>query len=305
MSARRGATGLAGILLVDKPAGLTSHDVVAAVRRATGERRIGHAGTLDPMATGLLLMLVGSATRLERYLSGHAKRYDARIVFGAATDTLDAEGQVTAEAAVPASALEETHGRAVLAGFLGPSEQMPPAYSAIKRNGVAAHRLARAGKEPQLEPRPIVVHEAELRGVHPDTSAWDVSFFVSKGTYIRSLARDIGLAAGTVAHLGALRRTGIGDATLADAHTLDAVVAAGEAGRLTELFTDPVPLLGLPVLRVDADAIRDGRPLADGAELVPEGEPVSVEGDGVLLAVYRRSADRLTAETVLSPGVSR
>ncbi|MDZ4166820.1 MAG: tRNA pseudouridine(55) synthase TruB, partial [Coriobacteriia bacterium] len=238
MIARRGATALAGVLLVDKPGGPTSHDVVATIRRATGERRIGHAGTLDPMATGLLLVLVGRATRLERYLSGHDKSYDARIVFGAATDTLDADGEVTETRPVDDTLFDLTRAAGVLASFVGPALQMPPAYSAIKRGGVAAHRLARAGKEPELQPRDIVVHEATLSAVHPDEHAWDVSFSVSKGTYIRSLARDVGLAAGTVAHLGALRRTAVGAASITAAHTIDAVTEAATADRLPALFSD-------------------------------------------------------------------
>ncbi|MDO8879791.1 MAG: tRNA pseudouridine(55) synthase TruB [Coriobacteriia bacterium] len=305
MIARRGATDLAGVLLVDKPAGPTSHDVVATLRRATGERRIGHAGTLDPMATGLLLVLVGRATRLERYLSGHDKSYDARIVFGTATDTLDADGEVTETRPVDGALFDRTRAAGVLASFVGPAQQMPPAYSAIKRDGVAAHRLARAGKEPDLEPRGIVVHEATLIAVHPDERAWDVSFSVSKGTYIRSLARDVGLAAGTVAHLGALRRTAIGAVDVTAAHTIDALSDAGTAGRLPALFTDPVALLGFPAAVVDPASARDGRPLSAEVLPVAEGECVAVTAGDKLIGVYRRSGSALRAETVLDPGIDR
>jgi len=310
MSARRGATGLAGVLLVDKPDGPTSHDVVAAVRRASGEGRVGHAGTLDPMATGLLVVLVGPATRLERYLSGHDKTYEARIVFGAATDTLDATGVVTATQAVPDAVRSETAAREILAGFVGPAAQLPPTFSAIKRDGVTAHRLARAGGTPDLEARPIVVHEAVLVSVNAEAGAWDVSFTVSKGTYVRALARDIGEAAGTVAHLGVLRRTRAGAADIGDAHSVSRVVEAGGRGELPDLFADPIGLLGMPVTAVDPALAADGRPLsasevadADGDLAVDTADLVAVTDRRALIGVYRRDGDRLVPETVLAGGI--
>jgi tRNA pseudouridine55 synthase len=305
MTPRRGATDLAGVLLVDKPKGPTSHDVVASLRRATGERRIGHAGTLDPMATGLLLVLVGRATRLERYLSGEDKRYEARIVFGVATDTLDAEGTITETLPVDTALFDDGRAAEILSGFVGPAAQMPPAYSAIKRGGIAAHRLARAGEDPALEPRDVIVHEATLVALRPDERAWDVTFAVSKGTYVRSLARDIGRAAGTVAHLGALRRTAIGSADVTSAHTLDTSVEAAEAGRLPELFTDPVELLGLPTAEVDPVVVRDGRPLPAEVAPILDGERVTITSGAAVLGVYRRSGSFLRAETVFEPGVTR
>ena len=185
-AARRGATGLSGILLVDKPEGMTSHDVVAIVRRATGEGRVGHAGTLDPAATGLLVVLVGPATRLEPYLSSATKSYEATIAFGAATDTDDADGVIVATSPVPENVRDPAYAQALLARFLGESEQVPPTYSAIKTAGKAAHRVARAGGEVVVQPRPIRVDEARLLGVDPATESWRVSFTVSKGTYIRA-----------------------------------------------------------------------------------------------------------------------
>ena len=232
MTARRGATNLAGVLLVDKPQGLTSHDVLLAVRRATGERRIGHAGTLDPMATGLLFVLVGVATRLERYLVGHDKSYRARISFGVATDTLDAEGAVTETAPVPPGTLTDETARRLLAATLGPQDQDPPAYSAIKTDGVPAHRTARAGGTPVLEPRPITVHAAELVAIDAASLTWEVDFRVSKGTYVRALARDLGTAAGTVAHLTGLRRTSVGEVGVRDSHPLADVLEAREREHL-------------------------------------------------------------------------
>ncbi|MEA5075499.1 MAG: tRNA pseudouridine(55) synthase TruB [Coriobacteriia bacterium] len=306
MTARRGATGLSGLLIIDKPAGMTSHDVVARLRRATGERRIGHAGTLDPLATGILTVLVGSATRLERYLSGQDKSYDARLAFGAETDTLDSDGAITATHPVPAAVLDPDAAAVLLEGFLGPQSQMPPVYSAIKRDGVPAHRLARAGADVQMSPRDIIVHEASLMCMDARSAAWDVHFAVSKGTYIRSLARDIGRAAGTGAHLTALRRTSVGRVGIEASHALDAACDAALAGELPSLFADPVPVLGYPTLNADATHVIAGRSLVapDPPLLAPEGR-VSVLIDGRLGAVYRCTDRGLVPETVFSPAVSR
>lgn len=293
------------MLLIDKPQGPTSHDVVSALRSATGERRIGHAGTLDPMATGLLIVLVGSATRLEHYLVGHDKTYEARIVFGSRTDTLDAEGSVVETAPVPEAVRSAEAAQVLLARFLGTQDQMPPAYSAIKRDGVAAHRVARAGGEPQLEPRRIVVMRAELTGVDADAPAWDVTFRVSKGTYVRALARDIGRAAGTVAHLGALRRTEVGGARVAGALSLDDAAGLARDGALVAGFVDPVPLLGFPSHDVDPNTIRDGRLLSGHSFGVGEGERVALVTPERLLAVYRRSGERLMPDAVFTPPVVR
>ena len=222
VSARRGATDLSGILAIDKPAGMTSHDVVDRVRRVTGERRVGHAGTLDPMATGLLVVLVGPATRLAPYLTAAEKTYDARIVFGAETDTDDAEGRVTATAPVPDEVGDPFFAAGTVASLVGTHEQVPPAFSAIKRGGVTAYEAARKGEALELEPRTIEVDRRRLLGVEcVGEYAWDVEFAVSKGTYIRALARDLGRALDTAAHLGALRRTRSGTLALAQAHTLE------------------------------------------------------------------------------------
>ncbi len=305
MRAARGATALSGVLAIDKPAGMTSHDVVAALRRATGERRIGHAGTLDPLATGLLLVLVGSAARLGRYLSGQDKTYDAHIVLGTATDTLDADGVATGHAPVPETALDPEAARRILDSFLGSAEQVPPAYSAIKRGGVTAHRAARSGSPIELEPRPIVVSEALLGAISADPPAWDVTFTVSKGTYVRSLARDVGTAVGTCAHLGALRRTRIASLTLDAALTLDRAVDAAAAGSLAREFIDPVPLLGFPALSADPVAVSAGRAVPQPSSPMTDGSPVALVTDETLAAVYRASRDWLVAETVFSPGVTR
>ena len=287
--------GLSGILLVDKPAGLTSHDVVERVRRATGERRVGHAGTLDPMATGLLVVLVGPATRLAPYLTAAEKTYVARIAFGAETDTDDAEGTVTRTADVPGAILDAAAAQRELDALLGESQQVPPAYSAIKVDGKVAHRVARSGGEVELAPRAITVLRAELLGLDADSAAWDVDFLVSKGTYVRALARDLGRAVDSAAHLRALRRTSSGALALADAHPLQAIETAAASGELAALFADPVAALGLPTVEADAHAVMCGRTLE-----APEGDAplVAVLADDTLVAVYRRDGDRLVADAV-------
>lgn len=304
MRASRGATDLSGVLAVDKPRNMTSHDVVAALRTVSGERRIGHTGTLDPMATGLLLVLVGPATRLERYLSGCEKSYEATIAFGETTDTLDADGSVVATAPVPGEVFDPAYARGLLARFLGPQHQVPPAYSAIKTDGVAAYKRARSGRAPALAPRPVTVHQADLVRTDSAARTWDVVFRVSAGTYVRALARDIGEAAGTVAHLAALRRTRVGAADLASAVTLESVRASGPEG-LRSLFIDPVPLLGMPTRLVEPDTVRDGAALPPGEHTYPEGTAVAMTTPDRLLAIYRVSGAALRAETVIPGGVSR
>ena len=308
MSARRrGATDLAGILLIDKPAGPTSHDVVAAIRRATGEGRVGHAGTLDPMATGLLVVLVGPYTRLEPYLSAATKSYEATISFGAATDTDDAEGEVVASAPVPVRLLDPEYARTSLAGLVGTGVQTPPAYSAIKVAGRTAHKAARAGEPLELAPRRFTVTRADLLALHEDPPSWDVALTVSKGTYIRAIARDLGVSEGTHAHLTALRRSASGALRLADANSLDSIVATAEDGgadAVAALFADPLSALGLPRVASDRTVVSTGRPLSRA--LAPEeaiiGSHVAVTVEGTLAAVYRVAAGALSPEVVLLPG---
>lgn len=299
MKPRRGATSLAGILPIDKPTGMTSHDVVSALRRASGEKRIGHTGTLDPMATGLLVLLIGRYARLQPYLSSQDKVYEARVAFGRATDTEDAEGAVTATADVPAELFERRHAEALLAGFVGPSDQVPPAYSAIKVDGRTSHRVARGGGEPLLESRPITVHSVDLLSSDPAAGTWDVRFHVSKGTYVRSLARDIGLAAGTVAHLAALRRLGAGPLTIEDARTLQDAESAAAEGHLTALFADPLAVLGLPTLEALPDDVASGRSLRADAGAYGQEALVALTVGGMLGAVYRVRGETLVAECVV------
>ena len=262
----RTATQVSGILAFDKPAGMTSHDVVSRVRQALRQRRVGHAGTLDPMATGLLAVLVGSATRLARFVEAGAKEYEARIVFGAETDTGDAEGAVIATAPVPYELADPVYAARAVAALVGEHDQMPPAYSAIKIGGRKAYEMARKGETPRLTARPITIYEALLTGVQTGAAvSWDTTLTVSRGTYVRSIARDVGRACGTVAHLGALRRTRIGALRVDGALTLDTLLELSPE-QVAAHFVDPVRAVGLPAGVVgSAEAIQVSHGSAIGA----------------------------------------
>ena len=210
-----------GILLIDKPAGPTSHDVVGWVRWALRERSVGHCGTLDPAATGLLVVCVGAATKLVEYLTGVDKRYLARFVLGRSTTTADAEGETLLSQPVGPDDIERAANE--LVGLLDVTELPPPAYSAIKIDGQRAHALARAGEAPELPPRPMAVHQLELLGRGDDWLEADLS--VAKGTYVRSLAEELGRRAGLPVHLGALRRLAAGALGLHHPHAVTGLVA--------------------------------------------------------------------------------
>ncbi len=214
-----------GLILLDKPSGPTSHDMVYAVRRGAGEKRVGHAGTLDPLATGLLVMCLGPATRLSEYLSGKDKRYTARLRLGQATNTYDAQGEVTSTSdLIP----DQDAVDAALAGFRGSQQQVPPAFSAIKRGGQKAYDLARRGETVVLDARPVVFFSIELMEWQPLELVLDVH--CSAGTYIRSLAHDLGQRLGCGAHLSGLRRTASGTLSVDQAVPLDRLQAAFAAG---------------------------------------------------------------------------
>ncbi len=192
-----------GILLIDKPRGVTSHDVVAWSRRVFDQREAGHAGTLDPMATGMLVVLLGEGTKLSSYLTAESKSYEATVRFGTATDSLDADGTVVASTDAPLPTRDAIER--ALAAMVGPIDQIPPAVSAIKVSGVAMHKLARRGEHVELPPRPVVLESASVRDVREGEC--DIAITCSKGFYVRSLARDLADALGTLGHLTALRRT--------------------------------------------------------------------------------------------------
>jgi tRNA pseudouridine55 synthase len=248
-----------GLVVVDKPGGMTSHDVVARVRRLAGTRKVGHAGTLDPMATGVLVVGVEKATRLLGYLTLTEKEYDATIRLGQSTSTDDAEGEITG-GATAAGVSAETLAAAV-AGLTGEIEQVPPAVSAIKVDGQRAYRLTRAGAAPELKSRPVTVYEFTVTAVRRDGELLDVDATVrcSSGTYIRALARDLGAALGTGGHLTRLRRTRVGGYRIEDARTLEQL-----AGRFEVLPLAQAAAAAFPSRTLTAD---EARRLAHGGRL--------------------------------------
>ncbi len=211
-----------GLVIVDKPGGMTSHDVVARIRRLAHTRRVGHAGTLDPMATGVLVIGVEKATRLLGHLMLTEKTYEATIRLGQSTTTDDAEGEPTGTALRPATEVSTAALNAEIARLTGDIRQVPSSVSAIKVNGQRAYKLTRAGEAPELAARPVTIYEFRVGGVSEADGFLDVDARIrcSSGTYIRALARDLGAALGTGGHLTALRRTAVGPYTLAQAHTL-------------------------------------------------------------------------------------
>jgi tRNA pseudouridine55 synthase len=246
-SSRR--TAQTGILLVDKPAGITSHDVVYAVRRAFGQREVGHAGTLDPAATGLLVVALGDATRLLRFVEAADKAYEGTVFLGRATTTWDAEGETTAEAPLPPELSSATLAAAA-ATLVGTIEQAVPAFSAVKVDGERLYAKARRGEVVEAPRR--TVHVASLTLGRVDLPRLEVSTTVSKGTYVRALAVDLGAALGLPAHLCGLRRTRIGRYDVADAHRLEALRGTPE-----ELLSAESAVAHLPAIRLDTAAVRD------------------------------------------------
>lgn len=215
------AREMEGVLLVDKPKGLTSHDVVYHLRRKLQMKKIGHAGTLDPMATGVLVMLIGKATRISQYLMSVDKAYEGEATLGVITDSQDAEGEVMETRPVPA--LTETAVREVMKTFLGDQYQMPPMHSAIKIGGVPLYKMARKGEEVEREPRFIRVTDFKLLSFAPPKLTFDLH--CTKGTYVRTIAHDLGQKLGCGAHLSALRRTASGKFTIAQCLPLDQIEA--------------------------------------------------------------------------------
>jgi tRNA pseudouridine55 synthase len=248
-----------GLLIIDKPAGMTSHDVVAVVRRMSGERSVGHMGTLDPMATGVLPLMLGRYTRLAKFFQNDRKAYDGTIRFGFATDTYDADGERVGEAAT--SLPGEAEIRAAAAGFAGEIEQMPPAYSAKKVDGVAAYKLARAGKPVELKSVQVTVFNFAISGVAGDAACFEIE--LSAGGYVRSVAHDLGVRLGCGAHLATLRRTVAGDFSLKDAVTLDDLARLASSGETiaSRLYHPRLMLPMMSCVTVDertAGRIRNG-----------------------------------------------
>lgn len=226
------SSGSEGLLLVDKPAGITSHDVVQVVRRVYGEPSIGHLGTLDPFATGLLVLLVGRVTRLATFIETEPKVYDATIRFGAETDTDDCTGAVTREAPLPSPG----SARDAMSLFTGAIEQIPPAFSAKSVNGARAYDAARRGKPILLLPVGVTVHEWIVTNERPDEI--DVTIACGTGTYVRALARDLGRSIGSAAHLASLRRSRCGPFDISEAATLDQLKASAPRLRTLRIVAD-------------------------------------------------------------------
>jgi tRNA pseudouridine55 synthase len=277
---------VSGVLVVDKPIGLTSHDVVQIIRKGTGIRRAGHTGTLDPRASGVLVVLIGPAVRLSEYVSASDKRYQATIRLGSSTDTYDSEGTVTDSAAW--ESITEEKFNEVLQKFVGEIEQVPPPYSAVKVKGKKAYDLAREGEEVDLEPRLIQVYSLEVIEWAPPEVVIDV--YCSSGTYVRSLANDLGKELGCGAHLIGLRRTKSGRFTLRDAIPLRKLQESFENGTwYRNLIPAAEALADWPVVELDADQVE----LVRHGHRVP-GEPnskgwargVSEQGDLVALLEF-------------------
>lgn len=268
-------TDISGLAVVDKEPGWTSHDVVAKARGILGTKKVGHSGTLDPDATGVLLLGVGRATRLLRFLGSLPKSYEGEVVLGLETSTLDSSGEPTARWEM--RSVTEAEFREEAGAFVGDIEQIPPMVSAVKVGGKRLHELAREGIEVEREPRPVTIHRLDVEPTD-DPLVYKISVDCSSGTYIRTLAADIGRELGGGAHLRNLRRTAIGPHTLAEAKPLESI----------ELLPMATVVAHLDQVTVDDETrklVAQGRKL----ELVPHGHPVAVlDGAGELLAVYQR-----------------
>lgn len=282
-----------GLVVVDKPAGITSHDVVARCRRVFAQRQVGHGGTLDPGATGVLLVGLGGATRLLRFVSELPKSYEGELVLGTETSTLDADGEVVATHDMAGVTLADVE--AVARRFVGPIEQVPPMVSAVKVGGRRLHELARSGVEVERAARAVVVHRLDVApGTGP--GVYRLSVDCSAGTYVRSLAADLGAALGGGAHLRALRRTAIGPFSAGQARPLDEVgpgdvlPPALAVAHLAQVAVDPPT----------AERVRHGAVVGtDQTGMQGDGPWAVVDGDGALLAVYERRPDGTAKPSVV------
>lgn len=302
----RRPSAFSALIAIDKPAGLTSHDVVSRVRRAVGEKRVGHAGTLDPAATGVLVVGIGQATKLLGLLTLDRKGYRATFSLGAQTATDDAEGEVIATADVPDELLDPVRATRELSRLVGACDQVPPRYSAVSVGGRRAYDAARAGEELELKARRVTIYGADLVGVDAERRTWTVDLDVSKGTYVRSIARDLGQSLGCLAHVRDLRRTFSGQVTLEDCLSLDELAERG-AELVHERALDPAATLDLPLRELAVEEIPDvmcGRRIpagfvrdATGARETSHGERVALVFGGGLAGVWRCEGRRLVCES--------
>ncbi|MFN8020301.1 MAG: tRNA pseudouridine(55) synthase TruB [Acidimicrobiales bacterium] len=290
--ARRRPAQVHGLAVVDKPAGVTSHDVVAMLRRRLHERRVGHAGTLDPDATGVLLVGVGNATRLLRFLTALGKTYTADVVFGTSTSTLDASGEVTGT--YDMSGITPDQVRTAVAEHLtGPILQVPPMVSALKVDGRRLHELAREGIEVEREARPVTIHRFDVEPT-VDPLVYRIEVTCSSGTYVRTLADDLGRLLGGGAHLRDLRRTACGSFTEAVARPPDDAPLLTPAEALRDYAT---VMLDAPTVAL----VRNGRKLPRDERWPGEGPWAVVDPDGELVAVYEPAGAREVKPDVVLP----
>jgi tRNA pseudouridine55 synthase len=302
-----------GLLLVDKPAGWTSHDVVARARRLLNTRKVGHAGTLDPMATGLLVLGIGRGTRLLTYVTGHDKSYDATIRLGQSTVTDDAEGEVTSTA--DASGVTDDALAAAVADLTGDILQVPSSVSAIKVAGERSYARVRAGEDVALAARPVTVSRFEVFDVRRGDGVVDIDAVidVSSGTYVRALARDLGTALGVGGHLTALRRTSVGRFEVASALTVEALAALADAGEPLPLIPlDEAARAALPELALTAEEATNlsyGKPLKERKDELAKPahdddfthDAAAVAPDGTVIAVVRRVRGAAKPVIVFAP----
>ena len=292
------------VFLVDKPQGPTSHDIVRDIRRWTGLRRVGHGGTLDPLASGLLPVFVGVATRLNEYLAPYTKSYEATLLLGESTDTDDSEGQVIKQQDVPDLSAQQIDE--ALEQFRGEISQVPPQFSAVKRDGVAAYRSARAGERVEIDARDVTVHE--LRATAIELPCLTLSMSVSTGTYVRAIARDLGEALGCGAHVTQMRRTGIGPCSAADGRTPAELQAAADAGDIWSLAISPAELFpDWPQFHLQGEQlqrVKRGQPIRH-APVDGWDKALAINAENEVTAVLRRdefSAATWQPEKVLSAG---
>lgn len=328
---KRGNSGLSLVVGIDKPLGITSHDVVNRCRSVFNEKRCGHTGTLDPAATGLLIVGVGPATRLANYLIEHDKHYRFRITFGISSDTDDAAGNIIERKPVPNQTGDWSFAENYLKGWVGSHLQIPPAYSAIKIGGQRSYNVARSGGQPNLSARTIEIFEARLIDIieqdYQELPAWDIEVHVSKGTYIRSIARDIGENIGCGALVSSLRRTRVSSVAVEECTNLEELALGTEKGVL-----DPIRLLGYRSVMI-TDKIKEdvscGRVIENASSLllssdcasVPEidfqsgtslagffdRELIALADENRLYALYRfeEESNILRSQCIFSVGVKR
>lgn len=295
---------ISGVILVDKPLGWTSHDVISKLRGATGIKRIGHAGTLDPGATGVLVVMLGPATRLSQYLLAQEKTYIVTFSFGTVTDTDDADGTAIETHPVDPALFSLEFAEKTVASLIGVHSQIPPSYSSVKIDGVVAHIAARSGKDTNLIPRPIEIFDAHLIEVDSDNHTWTLQLKVSKGTYIRSIARDLGAELGCGAHVSSLRRTASGSMLIEHAHSLEEILEVSNTpAGISSLTINTLDLFpGTHIFSADAP-IMQGKflPITDTSaaeNLIP-----IVSYDERLLALYTQKDQLLKPDTVFSGGI--